>query len=231
MKKISYTSLMLLLCSLVFCSCLSINRSIKLNKDGSGQETIKIIFSKEFYTIMSTMTLIMDSTRKQEYLDSLYNDQIFIGKVKDEYDSIPGVKVADVTSERNSDSSNTFKIKYDFDNIQSIGKAMSNINDKKDDYEISVTWLKEEGNVVFNYNYKEPSINDSISNDSLTEQMKKGMSTMFDGASMHFEIEFPYEVISSNATSASGNTLIWIYTMSDLFSKGSMNLEAVMKEN
>ena len=70
-----------------------------------------ISFMKEFYTMMSSMASIMDSARKEAFLDALYSDDIFINKTKSGYDSSPGIKISDIYSKRNPDSSNSFVIK------------------------------------------------------------------------------------------------------------------------
>lgn len=233
MKKSSilFKTFVLIICSLSLCSCLSINRNIKLNKDGSGREKIRITFLKEFYGMMSTMTSFMDSTRKQGYLDSLYSDEIFINKTRSDYDSSVGIKIINISSEKNPDSSNTFVIEYDFDSIKRISSSLSSLKDDNDNNETVVTWQKEGDNVLFNYKYEEASPEGLSADDTMTVQMKKGMSEMFGSGSMQFEIEFPYEVISSNAFSSERNILVWEFPMSEIFSTGKMNLEAVMKEN
>ncbi len=232
-KKSSLTAILILVvCSLSVCSCLSINRNIKVNKDGSGYETIKITFLKEFYTAMSSMTSFMDSTRKQGYLDSLYSDEIFINKAHSQYDTIAGIKLINISSVRNPDSSNTFTIEYNFDSISRIASSLSNIKDNDgDNSKTTVAWIKDGGNMLFNYKFDEGKVNEMPDNDSLSEQVKNSMAEMFGNGRIKFEIEFPYTVISSNSTSVDGNILTWDFPLTDLIMKGKMDLEAVMKEN
>lgn len=218
-------------CSFILYSCLSINRNIKLNKDGSGSETLSIIFNKQFYEMMASMTSFMDSARKQGYLDSLYNDEIFISKTKSSYDSISGIKLIDISSQRNADSSNTILIKYDFDSVQKIGSSLNQINDDNENSLTTVTLNKVGNNLAFNYVYEQLTSDSSIMSDSLSEQMKKGLAMMFGDGYIKFDIDFPYEVISSNSTSINGNTLIWNFPLSEIITNTQMKLEAIMKEN
>ena len=221
----------LLLCTSMN-SCISIDRNIKINKDGSGEEIMKISFMKEFYTMMSSMASIMDSSRQQQFLDSLYSDEIFMNKARSGYDSIPGLKISDIYSERNPDSSNSFVIKYSFDSISKIGSSLEKTieEDNRKNSPAVVTLNKEGEEIVFSYIFEQPSGEDIPENDSTMEEMKLGMAKMFGNGYINFEIEFPYEIISSNATSSDNRTLKWNYPISDVFMSSKMKLEARMKE-
>lgn len=234
MKKIKATfiiSTILLLC-VTYSSCISIDRKIKLNKDGSGEEIMKISFMKEFYTMMSSMASVMDSARQKEFLDSLYSDEIFMDKTKSGYDSIPGLHIEDIYSQRNPDSSNSFVIKYSFDSISRIGSSIDKTFDENSKKKNSalVTFNKEGDEIVFNYLYEQPSGEDIAESDSLMDEMKLGMAKMFGNGYINIEIEFPYEIISSNATSAENRTLTWNYPISDVFMNSRIKLFATMKQ-
>jgi hypothetical protein len=230
--RATFIVLTLLIVCTTLNSCVSVERKIKINKDGSGEETMKISFMKEFYSMMSSMASIMDSTRQKEFLDSLYNDEIFMNKTKSGYDSIPGLNISDIYSVRNSDSSNSFVIKYSFDSISKIGSSMEKTieEDNKKKSPAIVTLEKDGDEIVFSYLYEQPKGEDIPENDSLMEEMKLGMAKMFGNGYINFEIEFPYEIISSNATSSDQRTLKWNYPISDVFMNSIMKLEARMKE-
>jgi hypothetical protein len=231
--KATFKVIILLLLCASLNSCLSVDRKIKLNKDGSGEETMTISFMKEFYSMMSSMASIMDSARKEAFLDSLYSDDIFMNKTKSGYDSIPGIKISDIYSKRNPDSSNSFVIKYSFDSISSLGTSLDKAINEDNDSKISpatVTLTKEGDELVFDYIYEQPASEEMPENDSLASQMKSGMSEMFGNGFINFEIEFPYEIVSSNATSADQRTLKWYFPMSEVFLQSKMKLEARMKE-
>jgi len=224
--------LIVLILSSLFSSCISINRNISVNKDGSGSEIMTIKFDKIFYQMMASMSSLMDSTRRQGYLDSLYSDEIFVDKTKEEYDSTSGIKLIDIYSLKDPDSSNSFVIKYDFDSLIKIGSSLNNINSSGNKEDISTVIYNKEGNdILFNYIYEEAKPQGAETNDSLTAEMRKGMSELFKGGNFTFEIQFPYEVISSNANSSEGNKLHWDFSISDMMSTGKMKLEAILKDN
>ncbi len=219
--------------SVMLSSCLSVSRNIKINKDGSGNETFSITFQKEFYEMMSSFSSMMDSSRKQSYLDSLYNDQIFINETRNKYDSIPGVKILDIHSEKGMDSSNKIIVSYEFDSVSKIGSALNSLDEENKDSKTTVTWIKEGDDIMFDYLYKQSLKGDEdleAMNDSLTGEMMKGLAEMFRGGSIDIQIEFPFEVVSSNAASTTGNILHWNYPMSDLIMNGKMELKARIRE-
>lgn len=226
-----YLLIILISCPVIFSSCISINRNISVNKDGSGSEVLTIKFDKVFYEMMASMSSLMDSTRREGYLDSLYSDKIFVSKTKGKYDSIPGIKLIDISSVKDPDSSNSFVIKYEFDSLIKIGTSLDNINSGDTSDKTTVIYSKEGSDILFNYTYQESTPQGTQTNDSLSGEMRKGMSELFKGGNFTFEIQFPYEVISSNAVSSKDNKLRWEFSISDLMSTGKMNLEALLKDN
>lgn len=228
--KISVSVIVIMLTSISMFSCLSVDRHIKINSNGSGEEVMKITFLKEFYAMISSMSSIMDSTRRQGFLDSLYSDQIFLDKTRNSYDTIPGIKLIEMFATKNPDSSNSFTIKYEFDSIKKIGQSMGQLKDSNDKSTTLVELDKNGGDVKFLYLYEQEMPAEVPANDSLMSEMRKGMAAMFGSGNINIRIEFPYEVISSNATSTEGNTLIWNYPISEIFMTSSMKLEANMKE-
>lgn len=211
-------------------SCLSVDRQIKINTDGSGEETMRITFLKEFYSIMSSMSEIMDSTRRQSFLDSLYSDQIFLNKTRESYDTIPGINILDIHTERGLDSSNTFVIKYQFDSVSKLGQSLGQLKDSTDKSVTTVEFFREGRDHKFLYSYVQGTpLTEDVENDSLIEQMQNSLAQMFGAGNVSIQIEFPYDVVSSNATSTNGNILTWNYPMSEVFMKSRMDLEALMK--
>ncbi|MEP7146629.1 MAG: hypothetical protein ABI792_06435, partial [bacterium] len=199
-------------------------------KNGSGEEVLKITFHKEFYTMISSMASLMDSSRRGGFLDSLYSDEIFLNKTRSSYDTIPGVRIIEIYASRNPDSSNSFTIKYDFDSIKKIGQSLGQLKDSNDKSRTTVTLDKEGNEVKFFYLYEQGTPSGMPANDSLMVEMKKGMAAMFGSGNINIQIEFPYRVISSNANVTEGNTLTWNYPISEIFMTSSMKLEANMKE-
>ena len=224
------TVITFVLISISLYSCLSVDRKIKINRDGSGEEVLKITFLKEFYTMISSMSSLMDSARREGFLDSLYNDEIFLNKTRSSYDSIPGIKIIEMVASKKPDSSNSFTIKYEFDSIQKIGQSLGQLKDSNDKSQTTVVLDKEGSNVKFLYLYEQGAPAGMPVNDSLSEEMRKGMAAMFGSGNINIQIEFPYHVISSNAVFTEGNNLSWYYPISEIFMTSSMRLEANMRE-
>lgn len=229
-----------LIASLIFSfsSCISFKRDIVINKDGSGTEHLVITFEKLFYVMISSMTAFMDSSRQEGFLDSLYNDEIFMKENLDKYDSVPGFNLLEFSSVTNSDSSKSFTFKYEFDSVYKIGKSVSAI--KAQDSKLPDATIifdnSDKENVIFRFDYSNRFYQDTgavytdASTDSLTAEMMKGMAEMFEGGSIEIAIEFPYNIVSSNADSTYGKKLFWNSSMKNLIMEEKLLLEAVMKE-
>lgn len=223
---------------LTFSSCISFKRDIVLNKDGSGTEHLVITFEKLFYEMISSMTAFMDPSRKEGFLDSLYNDEIFMKENLDKYDSIPGFKLLEFSSVTNQDSSKSFTFKYEFDSVYKIGKSISAVKAQDNKLpDASISFDKSDlGNIKFRFEYinklyQDTNVMDTNeTTDSLTAEMMKGMAEMFEGGKMEIAIEFPYDIVSSNADSTSGRKLFWNSSMKNLIMNEEILLEAVMKE-
>ncbi|HMS64492.1 MAG TPA: hypothetical protein PKD83_04465 [Ignavibacteria bacterium] len=237
-KRYNLIFTIVIFCATLFSSCLSVDRNIIINKDGSGSETMTISFDKIFYETMSSMTFLMDSNRVQGFLDSLYSDEVFVNETREKFESRPGINLLDIYSHKNEDLSNSFIVKYEFDSIKKIGSTVlskfeqNNNPDSvsKDDSDTEIIFTREGENVLFSYNYlKEGAEGEINPDDSLANEVNKGMADMFKDGNITIEINFPYDVISSNADSTVGNTLKWMYSLSKTISKGEMKLEAVMK--
>lgn len=219
--------------TMLFSSCLSVNRNISLNKDGSGTETMTIKFGKVFYDMMASMSSLMDSASARNLIDSLYNDEEFINNTREKYSSVPGVKLLEIYSQKNEDLSNSFIIKYEFDSVQKISSSeLSKFNTPEDNSSSAeVVYEKDGGKISFSYIYSgKPSEISQTPQDSLSDQIGMQVKDIFKDAEVTFEIQFPCEVIFSNADKSDGNKLTWNYSLSDAMSSGTMKLEAVMQD-
>lgn len=219
--------------TMLFSSCLSVNRNISLNKDGSGTETMTIKFGKVFYDMMASMSSLMDSASARNLIDSLYNDEEFINNTREKYSSVPGVKLLEIYSQKNEDLSNSFIIKYEFDSVQKISSSeLSKFNTPEDNSSSAeVVYEKDGGKISFSYIYSgKPSEISQTPQDSLSDQIGMQVKDIFKDAEVTFEIQFPCEVIFSNADKSDGNKLTWNYSLSDAMSSGTMKLEAIMQD-
>ncbi len=230
--KLLFNIVTFLLLAFSLSSCLSIKREIKVSYDGSGIETMTIKFDKIFYDMMGSFSSLMDSTKAGDFMDSLYKDEDFINKTRAKYDSMPGVKLLELYSHKNEDLSNSFIIKYEFDSLIKIKSAVLSRFETpgKDNAETEVNFDNKDGKIFFSYIYQNLNSDSAgLNGDSLSSAMSESITDLFKDGEVLFEIEFPYEIISSNATMTDGKKLIWKYSLAESMSKDKMILEAVMK--
>lgn len=228
--------LLLISASLIFSSCISFKREIVLNKDGSGKEKMTITFDKLFYEMISSMTSFMDPSRKEGFLDSLYNDEIFMSETRAKYDSIPGIKLIDFLTIKNPDSSNSFTIDYEFDSVYKIGSSsLTSVKAQQEEMsDATVLFDKSDNkNIIFRFNYQNKMYDSTMQNqsDTVSDQLLQGMADMFEGGKIEVTVDFPYEVISSNSDSSAGNRLFWNSSLKETILNKEFLMEAVMKEN
>ncbi len=234
MKKIKHLLSLLIILALTISltSCLSFVRDIKIYKDGSGEETLTIEFGRDFMMMLVSLVSAADSTREKSYADSLYNDELFIQDTKAKYENIPGVTLIDINSKTNKDSSKTMTVTYLFDDVSIIGSAVDVGNENLPDSKTEITYEDQEDKVYFKYVYepkKDEETNDET--DSTEADFKESMSEIFEDYTMEFNIEFEYDVISTNATSIDGRRLSWLYDLSEIYMmEEPLVLEAVLQK-
>lgn len=230
--KMSYkfiNAVLILALGVMLNSCINTERNIKINKDGSGTENQTLDLSKEFYDIMIAMASAFDSTKTDSIRDSLYSDPDFIRNAENKIGGKDGLTLNSVTAVTNPDSSRTFKLSYNFDKVEKIATAM-NINnsddDKKSKSDIS---YKESGDKV-NFYYKYFSSVDT-SLQKMSDQQKKEFSSLFEGKALIFNIDFPYDIESSNATGVNGRTATWRFPIDKFYlEKSEFELKAILKK-
>lgn len=106
-----YTRVYLIAISIVLSgllsSCITLERTVRLNLDGSGEEEMKITYQKEFYNMLGTFTMMFDSAGSQTNLmDSIYNATSEMSKLRSSFDSTKGLRLIESYSEIQPDSSN-----------------------------------------------------------------------------------------------------------------------------
>lgn len=230
--KMSYkfiNAVLILALGVMLNSCINTERNIKINKDGSGTENQTLDLSKEFYDIMIAMASAFDSTKTDSIRDSLYSDPDFIRNAENKIGGKDGLTLNSVTAVTNPDSSRTFKLSYNFDKVEKIATAM-NINnsddDKKSKSDIS---YKESGDKV-NFYYKYFSSVDTALQ-KMSDQQKKEFSSLFEGKALIFNIDFPYDIESSNATGVNGRTATWRFPIDKFYlEKSEFELKAILKK-
>lgn len=227
MKKFTIIAILLFL-SISFSSCINIVRNIKVDKDGSGSETATFVFDKMFFDVMTAFATMSDTSRMAEIKDSLYNDEDFISSFKQKLTGADGITLNEIFSETNPDSSKTLFISYDFKSIELLGVVLSDNNDELMGGEAITKFIDDGGNVMFSYSQRNNAPEDA---DTTYDNIMKGIAETFIGKQTVYTIEFPYDIVSSNATSQDGRTLTWTLDMEDLIAnRRDIYLEVVMKK-
>ena len=225
-KSLLYCLSFSVIFSLTFLSCVNIQRDIKINKDGSGTERISMNLGKEYFDYLSSM--IPEKNGNFRYvLDSLYKSDFLKDLAKKDYTDKEGVNFIDAKSEVENDSSLTTIIEYKFDNVKYIDNSLQPIGSKSgtdSKRTKTVVFFKEEGSkVIFRYNFIRNNNIDSTYNIDLSDYFKNDKITV--------NIEFPYDVITSNANYTDGRKLTWEIPVNYFLEKNKkFSLKAEMKK-
>ena len=230
-KLISKFPLLILAISLIsLSSCIDIDRKIKINTDGSGSETQTFNIDRTFYDLIFSMVNSMDSTKSKGVKDSLYNHEDMLGKIRENFSNQEGVELVDISGKTNADSSTTYMFTYNFTKIDKIGFA-TNVSPKElsgEEKSTSEVVWKDNGNKInFSLLYK-PKDEGEDSNESNNQ----AFSFLFANKNINFEIEFPYEIETSNGKSFSGKTGTWVFPLSELMMNkdNKLYLEATLNK-
>jgi len=222
MKKIYKPILFLLPFVILFSSCVDITRNIVVKKDGTGTESMKVNLSREFFKMMQGLAEL-DTTKKKD----VYDDSEIVSQINNNFKNSESVSGMKVNSVLNPDSSKTLSINYNFSNISVIALDMENLSAASD----SLIYLKEQNG---NMNFRYVLINENTDNqgtDSLSKSMDELSAKLFEGKKFIVNIEFPDDIISSNADSQDGRKLTWIFPMDVIKQAGSRRImEAVYKK-
>ncbi len=205
-------------------SCIEIERNIKINSDGSGTESQKISIDRSFYDMMIMLVSSLDTAKGKSIRDSLYNHEDFVKKIRSDFENSKETELKRLEGMTNADSSTTYFIDYAFNKIEALGK-MTNTNPDGlgGDSKADIKWEDKGREVLFSLIYKPQDSGDNSSG--------KEMSYMFEGKQMRVNIEFPYEILSTNAAKYSGKKAEWIIGMKNLAEDPSLLfLEARLKK-
>lgn len=232
MKKV-YSAILIsaILMVFVFSSCISIERTIKLEDDGSGNEITTLRYGRDFFDYMKSLISSIDSSKGNNFknvFDSILNTNLQSSKMKEEYKKLEGITVNSVNSKYMPDSSLVIKIDYNFDNIIKLTKSHLILNEGIKSYEngkTEIVFKKDGKKIFFHYKYDMGSVSDS------TKSIRNTLAPFFKDQKMIFNITFPYSIVNSNAIKTHGKTLIWEYDMEKMLSEGfSVNLKAEIKK-
>jgi hypothetical protein len=223
-----FNSLSILLVIFVFSSCISIERAIKINEDGSGSEVMTVHYDKDFFDFMKSTAMAFDSVNGKSMIDSLLNEDLFENEMKDKYKKIDGITFKEIKAKYNDDSSMTLILNYTFKNIERLAQTLQTVSQKDEMFgkgKFEISFKKESKKIHFRYMYEMGDQSDS------NRSLKNSMAGFFKDQKMTFNITFPYKIVSSNAMKTSGKTLTWEFDMDKMISEGkAVDLVAEMKK-
>ena len=229
MKKFAIAAILLFL-SINLTSCINIVRNIKVEKDGSGSENIILDFDKTFFDVMIAFATMTDSSNYEEVRDSLYNDEDFVKGIKDKLVNVPGLELKDIYSMTNPDSSKTIYASYTFDKIDILGISISDKSPDALANNVIVEYKDMGENIKFTYTEVEEQL-DHDPNDTTYANLLEGIAEMFKGKEAVYNIEFDYDIVSSNATTTEGRKLTWRIPLDEkMLNRNGVYLEAVLRK-
>jgi hypothetical protein len=209
-------------------SCIDIDRKIKINADGSGSETQTFNIDRTFYDLIFSMVSSMDSTKSKSIKDSLYNHEDMLEKIRENLSKQEGIEITELTGTTNADSSTTYMFNYKFNSIEKIGYA-TNISPKElageEKNKSEVKWKDNGDKINFSLLYKPNNENENSNEDN-----NKAFAFLFANKNIKFEIEFPYNIETSNGLSFNGKTGSWSFPLAELMKNKEQKiyLEAVL---
>lgn len=210
MKKFYRQILVLLPFIVLFSSCVDMTRNIVLNKDGSGSEKMNINIGSQFFKMMQGLAAL-DTTKKVD----VYNDSLIVSEIKKNFKQTDLITLNDIVSTNTPDSGKNLLVDYTFNKIEAIALSL---DDEEAKNSKSVIYMKEQGDIIkFYFEMANQEVNDSSSMTDLNNKM-------FEGRVFTINIEFPYDIISSNATSQDGRKLTWVRPMNVISKPGSKEI-------
>jgi hypothetical protein len=215
--------------AIVFSACISIERTIRINEDGSGKEMLTVHYKKEFFDFLKSTAMAFDSVKGKDIIDSIYNEDTFTKDIKKNYKKINGVTLKDIKAKMNPDSSMNLYIDYTFENIGKLSETIQSI-EKEDNKTLGnskteISFKKDGKKYKFNYSFQKIETGDT------NKSMNNSFSAFFKDQKMTFNITFPYNITSSNALKTNGKTLTWEFDMDKMMTDTTkMIMEAEMKK-
>lgn len=222
MKKLLFYSL-IFISSLSLSACLNVQRSIKFDAKGKGNEKMTVVLGNEFMKMISELSSL-DSSKSMDP----YDDKKFIGDITSALSDVPGIKINNISSVIGADSSNTLKIDYDFDKVSLISDAMKGSNDPNDPTDPAISYYTKGDSVYFTYMVNMNSGKEE--DDSLNSALKQTYDELFVNDKMIVNIEFPFKVARTNGVISKGKNVTWNYPMKEVMKKEPVILTAVMKK-
>jgi hypothetical protein len=206
-------------------SCISIEKSIKLNYDGSGEEKMTVNLHKDFFIDGNETELywelsktppeknaigknegITDSSALNVLYNSIYYDTNNIVVQKYYFVLLP-------------DSSRDFVIEYSFKDISKLREEFFRelLNDSTDvEGKVDITFWNKKDTAEFYYKLYSEERTGFIPGDTSLAFAELKLNSVFKDSKVRYNIFLEgSEIIDSNAEARNGNELSWEYTMGE----------------
>ena len=213
MKRLSIKIFVLLVLALTVSGCFDVQRDIKMYPNGGGIEELRVTLDKDFFDTFQTYASSDQTGRAKGELDTLKDNILFYNELMADLQKTPGTSIQDLII-TDKDGGKEIYIKYTFDDPQAL---MNIVKEGLFRYtnQINVIWetvkfLQDDNSLKFKYFIRKAS---RSFDDELAQSMFSGLISQ---KTLKVNFEFPFEVISTNAQSQSGNLLSWTANMNDV---------------
>ncbi|MGH2574224.1 MAG: hypothetical protein ACRDFC_00835, partial [Ignavibacteria bacterium] len=195
-------------------SCFDIRREIKIYPNGSGLEKIYITFDKAVFDIFKAFASQDKTGRAQKKLDSMMDNSLWERGLTDDFQRTPGISVKELQVTSKEDGSKDIYVYYIFDDpsvlLRTVKEATNSISNQQNVTFSTLKFFDEGDKLRFKYVIRNAS---RSYDDSVALNL---FSNLIQTKRVSYIFEMPFEVISSNAQSQSGNTLSWEFPISDI---------------
>ncbi len=211
MKKIFVNLLVFTAALFILSGCFDVKRDIKMYPNGTGMENVTVTLDKDFFDKMQTLASLDASGRWKKKLDTLMNNTLLENGTRADIMRTSGTSLKELTVTNKDDGGKEIAFQYFFDDpgvlVKIIKETTFSISNQLPVSIASVKFLDENGNLTFKYISRKA---DRSIGDSLAVSV---FQNSFAAKYLTLNIDFPFEVTETNATTRSGNILTWETSM------------------
>jgi hypothetical protein len=214
MKKLSIRILILFALIISFSGCFDVQRDIKIYPNGGGVEELRVMLDKDFFDTFETLASTDQTGRAKKKLDTLKDNLLFYSGLMADIQRTPGTSIQELLITDKEGGAKEIYIKYTFDEPQALIDIVKEATFSFSN-QINIIWqtmkfLQDENDLKFKYVLRKAN---RAYDDELALSIFSGLLLT---KTASFNIEFPFEVTTSNASSQTGNLLRWTASMNDI---------------
>ncbi len=219
-------NVLILLTCLILSSCISIERNIFLNRDGSGTEKIIIKIDKSYFKgeYKNTFSKYLPYSPDKDTLrgvlapkpfEEVYYDSVYKSAIKNLYsaDAKNNTTIIDNYEINNlTDSSKQIFLEYRFNDITKLQERFLRMfKEDWDDLQsiIEVAFDNNQETIVFDYKLYSIDRSKHIPSDSTKKIAEERFSELFGSNSFTFKLEVDGKIISTNGEKIDSNSVQW----------------------